>query len=390
VQGLIRRAVAEWGYGYLKLDGLHIGMSSPQSYPSMHYVEDFYGDAALADKSMSNMQAARAGLHAVREAAGAETFILGCCVPQNERSLGMVLGLVDAMRVGPDNGPAWEGIVTGARSVSRLYFLNGRVWWNDPDPIYARSAVPLNELVCFGSWVTLLGALHATSDWAPDYPPERMDVLRRMIPSHQLTTVRLVDFLAHDPARIWVLTYRVGKERHDVIGLFNWGDEPWQARVEPASAGLDAAAEYDGFDFWAATPVERFQILEQPVPPRTCRVIAVRAVTEAPRLVSSSRHVTQGAVELLAERWDPQSQELSGTSRVVGGEVYELRVALRGQDTLWEVTSADLTGEGARPGVLTAVTGNGEWARLRIQADKSGLATWRIRCRARDAGLGGV
>ena len=74
----------------------------------------------------------------------------------------------------------------------------------------------------------------------------------------------------------------------------------------------------------------------------------------------------------------------------MGGEVYELRVALRGREALWEVTSADLSEDGAPPGVLTTATGGGGWARLRIQAGKSGLLTWKIRCRARDAGQAGV
>ena len=46
----------------------------------------------------------RDGLKLVREAAGPDVFLLGCCVSQNMRSFGGSFGLVDAMRVGPDTG----------------------------------------------------------------------------------------------------------------------------------------------------------------------------------------------------------------------------------------------------------------------------------------------
>lgn len=44
---------------------------------------------------------------------GEEVFILGCNVSQNMRTLGASFGLVDAMRIGPDNGPSWEALKRG-------------------------------------------------------------------------------------------------------------------------------------------------------------------------------------------------------------------------------------------------------------------------------------
>ena len=67
------------------------------------------------------------------------------------RTLGGCMGLVDSMRIGPDNGHRWAdyreeiakngsgSIITGPIRGTRLYFLNGRTWWNDPDPAYVRA-----------------------------------------------------------------------------------------------------------------------------------------------------------------------------------------------------------------------------------------------------------
>jgi len=83
-------------------------------------------------------------LKLVREAAGDDIFFLGCNVAQNMRTLGGSFGLLDAMRIGPDNGRNWSAICRGPFSGSNLYFLHGRVWYNDPDPIYVRDSVPLD------------------------------------------------------------------------------------------------------------------------------------------------------------------------------------------------------------------------------------------------------
>lgn len=382
VQGFIRQAVRDWGYGYLKLDGLHIGMATRQTYPNRKYVEDKFGDAVFADKTRSNIQAGRMGLAAVREAAGPETFILGCCTPQNERSLGMVLGLVDAMRVGPDSGVKWGGVVQGVRSSSALYFLNGRVWWNDPDAIYARARIPLNEVQCFAGWVTLTGMLNNQTDWAPDYPAERVDLLRRTMPCHQLTSVRPVDLFENDPPRVWVLNYEAGGVRRTTIGLFNWGDKDAEIGATAQRLGLRPDATYAGFEFWSGRMIPPFKgRLSERLPPRTSRILAVREIADHPLLLGTSRHVTQGAVDVVEETWNPSQQTLSGAGRVVGGDPYELRVlaaGATGQATHWQAAKADLSPDDRAAGATAQLSQDAGLVRVKILSPTSRTVRWSV------------
>ena len=53
-------------------------------------------------------------------------------------NLGSTLTLVDAMRVGGDNGPWERRWLLGVEPATTRYFFNGRVWYNDPDPVYLR------------------------------------------------------------------------------------------------------------------------------------------------------------------------------------------------------------------------------------------------------------
>jgi hypothetical protein len=72
----------------------------------------------------------------------------------------------------------------------------------------------------------------------------------------------------------------------------------------------------------------------------------VRADEGHPVVLSSSRHVTQGIVDVLAEKWDAASSTLSGRSRRVAGDPYELRIlALAPAGQAWNVDAADVSAE---------------------------------------------
>jgi hypothetical protein len=387
IRSMIRRVVQDWGFRYLKLDGLHIGMATGQTYPRHEFIDDNFGEVVFADKGKSNMQAGRAGLAAVREAAGAETFLLGCCVPQNMRSLGMVVGYVDAMRVGPDSGKQWgkpedrTSVVGALRSASSLYFMNGRVWWNDPDAIYARAAWPLHEVRCFAGWVALTGTLNNQTDWAPDYTAERIDLLRRTMPAHQSTRVRPVDFLENDPARIWLLNGEIGQDEHTVVGLFNWGDTELTCEVSAEKLGLQPGVTYAGFEFWTDRLIDSFQgTMRRSLPARTGEIIAVREATARPVLLSTSRHVTQGLVDVKEVHWNEQESTLSGASALVGRDPYELRILLPQATTAdpWRVRQAKASRPETAADVTVTIRQEGNLARVAIISSASGMINWSV------------
>jgi hypothetical protein len=293
------------------------------------------------------------------------------------RSYGGAFGLVDAMRVGPDNGPAWterdRKLLRGPQFGSRHYFLHGRVWYNDPDPVYVRDEMPLNhaQLVC--SWVAVTGQLNLSSEWLPGLPAERLAILQRTMPGHGLLP-RPVDLFEHDPPRIWLLTDDRGEARRDVIGLFNWDDEEIAFDETLARIGLDDEAEYEAFDYWANEPVATIDDrLDVTLPAQSCRILAVRPETNHPQLLSTSRHVTQGIVDVRSEVWDAASRTLRGESVVVAGDPYELRIALPNDGASWDVDAAESSTGEAR------VSKSGRLLRITVEAPATGALMWSIR-----------
>ncbi len=361
VAGEIRQAVHDWGYHYLKLDGLSTGAGVQPQYVNDSWKEDNFGDGIFHDRSRTNIDVFRAGLRLIRDAAGPRTFLLGCCAPQNMRSYAGVFGLVDAMRMGPDNGGSWQGWRVSADFGSRNYHLNGRIWWSDPDPIYVRPSIPLESARCMASWNAVSGQMISLSEWVPTLPADRIDIIRRCIPGHGVTA-RPVDLFNTWPPRQWLVTdQRPDRQRRDVIGLFNWSSQAEEPALTLTNLGLPHADQYIAFDFWNNLVIEPFQgTLRLSVPGAACRILAVRPLLPRPFLISTSRHVTQGILEVKKEIWEAQSRTLAGTSAVVADDVYELRVIARAPEAAWSLSKAQVSASDAAAGVtITASASNG-------------------------------
>jgi Melibiase len=387
----IAKLYRAWGVRYFKMDGLYTGAACEQIYINDGYKDDHFGDnAPFHDPLVSNIEAFRNGLKLLRRSAGNDVFFSGCCVAQNMREL-CAIGLVDSMRVGPDYNADNKGARTGPLRGSRLYFLNGRVWWNDPDPAIVRASgssmgckpVSLDQARLSASWVALSGQFFLNSDWLPDLPADRLEVLKRTL-LHHSATARPVDYFADPLPNTWLVTATNDTVRRDVIGVFNWEDSESEVDDTCAWLGLAPANEYFAFDFWGNRPLPPFHnTFRCAVPAHSCRVLAVRAAEGHPILVSTSRHVTQGIVDVTGEKWDARHRTLSGTSAVVGNDPYELRLAgLDGNGKKWRLVAANVSPGARSSGVVIApqppVVGEDGWQRVTLRTPKSTSVRWNI------------
>ena len=378
MQDVTRRICREWGYGYIKYDGMWTGMGC-KLLGKDFYVPDDYNEQTFADPKETGVGAYRRGMTALREAAGEETFILACNLRQNIRAMGATYGLVDACRIGGDNGPIdmFPGrYMIGVTNATPRYFLNGRVWYSDPDPVYVRDAVSLDRARLFATWTSLGGMLYNFSDWLPDLSAARVEVLKRTMAPHNVKTVRPIDFFERTLANAWVL------EKGDVrvFGLYNWNErETLKIDYPAAYAGLDPEREYVGFDFWKNEFVPPFKgALKGILPPSSCRAIACVPVEDHPVLVSTSRHVASPAFDVEGCEWCASwwgklfrvLPTLRGESQVVAGDPYELRIYM---PEGWKVCGwSDDAGNQVR------MYGKAPLLRIAFTPKKTGKVRWQV------------
>ena len=390
------KTIRSWGVNYFKMDGLWTGTATEQIYVNDGFHEDHMGEnAPFHDPQITNIEAMRGGLKLLRQAAGPDVFFSGCNLSQNMRSLAGSIGLVDSMRIGPDNGQRWRdyhqeitknasgSIITGPVRGTRLYFMHGRLWWNDPDPCYVRSSIPLNHAQLITSWVAVSGQFNLNSDWIPGLPAERLDLLKRTMPQHG-AMARPVDYFDSIMPAIWMVTDARHTVRRDVLGLFNWETNSQSMVCTAAKAGLDSSKTYHAFDFWSDAPVQSFsREFKFEVPAESCRVIAVRPEQGRPVLVSTSRHVMQGMIDVMDEKWSARTKVLSGISQLVGNDAYQLRIAgLNDGRKNFRLLSAAVSAQDQAAGVSIAPeTGRpGElgWLRVDIRSPVSSTVRWTL------------
>lgn len=339
VGSLADRMANEWGYKYFKMDGLWMGTSTKQIYVNNGYRnDDHLGEQTVHNPDMTPIEAYRAGLKQVRKSAGDDTYFLGCTVSQNMRSFGASFGLVNAMRIGPDNGTRWDKIIKGPRHGSNRYFLHGRVWHNDPDPLYVRQSLPLEQARLICSWVSISGQLNVCSEWLPSLPSERLDLLKRTLPNHGKLP-RPVDILESPIAKIWMLQDDSSGVRRTTLGLYNWSDKQAEKiDYSMSKLGLKPDATYVGFDYWGNKFVSPFKgKLSQEIAPGSCKVLSLREITDKPVVVSTSRHITQGIVDITSEKWSGWGKKLSGKSLLVASDPYEIRIVVPTGKKSWKL-----------------------------------------------------
>jgi hypothetical protein len=327
LKNAIHRITEDWGFEYLKMDGLWSGMATKIRYPDSKYGPDDIGDAVFYDKSMTNIEIYRKGLEIVRESAKKGTFLLGCNVAQNFRTLGASMGLLDAMRIGRDIGANWNAVIPCIEMSSRLYFLNGQVWYNDPDCLMLRNPLTIEQAQSWASWIVLTGQLNIVSEWLPRLSQERLDVFLRSIPNTGLVA-RPLDILENDPARIWHLlkpeTQRTN--RRDIVGLFNVKEDQSisiNLQLKDLKIPPSPFNQYIAYDYWKKNYVGPFKdTIKIDLNPTSCTILSILPILEKPQILSTSRHISQGMIDILSEVWDESRKMLRIKSELMKDELY--------------------------------------------------------------------
>lgn len=365
------KRIYDWGFRYMKIDGLHTGAPSENIYISRAYHGgQLYGKASIYDPDKTFVECFRKGLTILRDEAP-DAFLLGCSTTQNMSSFAPAFGMVDGMRVGPDNDRAsqgdWTCVTRGADYAGNLYFLNNRVWYNDPDPYYVREDNPLNKAIWMVSWQSIAGVMSTTSMQYDALPEERLNLIKRGLPTHTLNA-RPIDILENKNPRIWM----VQNDRMYIMGLFNWKElESDTIEYDFERLGLDPLKEYEFYDFWDNKYLgSKNKKIFETIAPASCKVFAIRPVQSYPQVISTSRHITQGLVDIVEESWNSSSKTLSGKSNVVAGDVYELRIML---PEGYQLEQAEFDGEPMN------VLREGRLIRVNYKPSMTEVGVWDIR-----------
>jgi len=200
----------EWGCTYFKLDANYWGALNRGHFH---------------DPKATRIEAYRHGMAAVLRGTG-DAFVLGCNHP-----IWPSLGLVDGARSGNDISRDWRSIRDDGRQNLLRGWENGRFWWNDPDcallspglafdaagQISNTTGVPLNEVMFHATTIHASGGAMLSGDDLPTLAPERVAILKKLIPPTGLAASFADETLT---------VGRTPNGKGEYLYLFNWGDAP--------------------------------------------------------------------------------------------------------------------------------------------------------------------
>lgn len=361
------------GWQYFKVDALrHLRYEGYNSFANY-----------FSNRHLDRVTAYRNVMKAIREEIGKNNPILGCWGIRPE-----LIGLIDACRIGND-GYSWAGL-------AQYNSFNNVVWRNDPDHIQLTTKNAYRDCMLTsmtGSVLMLTDkpAVYDTGNIEPairsapvlftlpgqlyDVDPSRdININRantelsgsgpRVFDAGSSTPYDLFLLEINEPYENWMLLGRAGERRKD---------------ISFSELGLDPSRLYLVFEYWSKTFKGAFRSEFTPGPIDTsynCQLFCIRETQDHPQLMSTSRHLSCGALELTGVAW--ANDTLSGTSAIVADEPYILY--------LYEPKGFTYSSFMCKGATLLGTGIIGSIRQIKLRPDTPGAVSWKVIYKKADPG----
>jgi hypothetical protein len=351
-----------WGFEMIKIDFMAWSILAAERF---------------RDPTVSSAEVYRRGLEIMRAAAGEDCHVLECG-PGNT-----TVGLIDSMRIEADinygyTGAAWKQYfqdpACSAAAAAKRYYFHRRTWVNDVDHA-CLDLLTIRQAEAAATIVALSGGNMISGDRLVDLDPAKLEILKKITPSYGETAVP-VDLFDADIPTTFVLHVERPFARWSVVALFTPElGVAAERRFPLARLGLDPAKTYLAFDFWKQRLVgEVANELSVTVDPGSVTLLALHAATGAPQLLSTSRHVTQGAIEIDDVQWSEAARTLSGISTGPPRTAHDVFVYVPG-DHPWSWVKPPLFRDFPAYSVKLV---DSNLARVRVRFEDGGRVPWQI------------
>ncbi|MGN0179281.1 MAG: hypothetical protein ACI4DY_07565 [Monoglobaceae bacterium] len=287
------KQVSDWCYDAVKFDTLPI---------LIDYHEENHMD--MFDPTLTTKQAFRNAMGKTREILGENTYMLSCAATKNADLL-WAADIFDAARVGLDIF-AWEDFIAeGVKRVLNFYPMHNYVLYLDPDNVILREDLNNDEQAASRAFfVAMLGLPMNFGDNLLTLSEKRVELLKRCLPVMDIHPMALRETLVSDNGITINLAIEKVYESYNVIDVFNFSEE---SVVKKICFDSDLDLEdgeylvYNYSDKKFEGIISDFIYVE--LKSYESKIYSIRKKISKPQIVSTSRHMTQGAAEIINMRW---------------------------------------------------------------------------------------
>lgn len=361
---LFRTIAHGWGYRMIKIDFMTWSILAAERY---------------RDPTVSSAAAYRRGLEVMRTGVGADCHILECG-PGNA-----TVGLIDSMRIEADvyygfADVAWrqyfQGSACSLAAAAKRYYFHRRTWINDADHVCI-DALAIPQAQAAATAIALSGGNTFSGDRLVDLGATKLEIVKKILPSSGEAAVP-VDLFDADVPTTFVLPIERPFAVWWVVAFFNpeLDGAAVERRFDLRRLGLDPDETYLAFDFWNERFVgEVTREIAVGVAPGSVTLLSLHVASGEPQVLSTNRHVAQGAIELEHVRWNALERTLEGVSVGPAHSSHDVFVHVPGERP-WTWGGVTLFHD--YPGYdLRLVESN--IVRVHLRFGNDGRVPWRIR-----------
>jgi alpha-galactosidase len=299
---LIDTITNDWGYEMIKIDFVAWSVLAAQHY---------------YDPTLSSAQVYRKGLEIMRTAAGNKCHILEC------GPAAITAGLIDSMRIELDvnygfSEAAWNTYfidpACSASAAGKRYYFHKRTWINDADHI-CMSLLNNQQSEAVATIIAMSGGNMMSGDRLTQLDPYKLEILKKITPSFG-EAARPVDLFDSDKQSVFALRIKKPFAKWTIAGFFNSSlTETVEKKFSLQRLWLEPGKIYLVFDFWKQQFIGEISgELKVTVQRGSVTLLALHEKSGKPQLISTDRHVLQGAVEIEHLNLNEDAKILSGLS----------------------------------------------------------------------------
>jgi len=301
--------VHEWGYEAAKFDTIPSAINRHNQYHEKMY-----------DPSLTTKEAYHNMIKKTREILGENMYMLSCSGASNSSIL-WAADIFDAARIGDDIF-TWKEHLINIGRIEEFYPLHNIQLHVDADNVVIRSEFNnFEQAKARATIISLLGLPMTFGDEFEVLSEDRVDILKRSLPILDIHPMDMSKAKFDDDNLLINLNIAKEYENYLVTGAYNLTDTDSARKISLTEDLHLEEGTYLVYDYFRDAFLGKVtDNIELDFVPYEARILSVRKFTDKPQIISTSRHITQGAAEI--KNMQTVGSTISVTADLVANDTY--------------------------------------------------------------------
>ncbi len=306
--------LSEWGYDAVKCDVIPTAMILAETYRHKLY-----------NKTLTTKEIYRNVVKKIRSILGDDVYMLSCAACSDMDVL-WGADMFDSARVGADIFGWKEFLKQGVGRTMRYYPLHNNLFYPDSDNVVMREEFnTVNQAASRIYFVSMLGIPMTFGDEFDALDDARIGFIKQCMPVLEMHPMDIPFIKDREDVLKMHLSVCKKWESYSVINLFNTTDKKTGAEVDFANDLSLDGKEYIVYNY-TDDVVESIGKKGFKCSLDACesKIFRITEKLARPQIISTSRHISQGAAEIEDMVWNENSCELSLDANLIADAPYRV------------------------------------------------------------------